>query len=72
MTIKAKVYVSEITDNGYSEITKMSGVTGGSAEDNSYAKATPCMTVQMTVDNPSAKGFFKPTKSYYVEFTEAP
>jgi len=70
--VRAKVSVAQVTDNGYSEQTKMNGVsTSNNAEDNSFSKATPCLSIDITVDNPGAKGFFKPGKKYYVDFTEA-
>lgn len=69
--IRAKVSVQEITDNGHSERTKMSGVSTGTPEDNTFSKATPLLIIDMGVDNPAAKGFFKPGKKYYVDFTEA-
>lgn len=70
-SVRAKIFVQQVTDNGYSEQTKMSGVFSGTPEDNTFSSPTPCLSIDMTVDNPNAKGFFKPGKKYYVDFTEA-
>lgn len=73
MSVRAKVSVAQVTDNGYTEQTKMHCVsTNNNAEDNTFSKATPCLTIDITVDNPGAKGFFKAGKKYYLDFTEAP
>lgn len=37
-----------------------------------FGKATPWGECVMGIANPAAKEFFKPGKSYYVSFTEAP
>lgn len=37
-----------------------------------FGNATPWGSIQMGIANPTAKEFFKPGKSYYVTFTEAP
>lgn len=41
-------------------------------EDRRFTKATPMGEMKMQIDNPEALAFFKPGKSYYVEFKEAP
>jgi hypothetical protein len=40
-------------------------------EDQKYSVATPSGRIEMLVDNPPARAFFKPGKAYYVDFTEA-
>jgi hypothetical protein len=40
-------------------------------EDVRYSKATPSGRIEMQVDNPPARAFFKPGKAYYIDFTEA-
>lgn len=40
-------------------------------EDKAYSKATPSGRIEMQVDNPPAREFFKAGKTYYVDFTEA-
>lgn len=59
---------------GRSESVKLVAVYGGStnAEDNTFASATPGGSLELNVDNPSAQGFFKPGKKYYIDITEAP
>lgn len=65
--------VQEIAVTTYSETPKLTAVYGGStnAEDNTYARATPSGKAELQIDNDAAKGFFKPGKKYYVDFTEA-
>jgi len=41
-------------------------------ENNQFAQATPSGQLTMTVDNPNAKGFFKPGSQYYLDIQEAP
>lgn len=66
--------VNEIVTTTYSESVKLSPVCGGqtSAEDNSFSKATPGGKLELTVDNPSVKGFFKPGRKYYIDIVECP
>lgn len=66
--------VNEVLVTTYSESVKLSPVCGGvtSAEDNSFAKATPGGKLELTVDNPAVKGFFKPGRRYYVDIVECP
>lgn len=42
-----------------------------SPEDQQFAKATPSGRIEMVVDNPGAREFFRAGKTYYVDFTEA-
>lgn len=37
-----------------------------------FGKYTPWGEARLGIANPAAKAFFKPGKSYYVTFTEAP
>jgi hypothetical protein len=39
-------------------------------ENVSFSRYTPSGTLTMMIDNPSLAGFFKPGKSYYLDFTE--
>lgn len=73
-TVRAKMGVNEIVVTSYSESVKLSPVCGGatSAEDNSFAKATPGGKLELTVDNPAVKGFFKPGRKYYIDIRECP
>lgn len=70
-TIKAKVIVNSVENFGHAERPKMSPVTGGSPEDNSFSQATPSGSLELYISNPAALGFFKPGKKYHVTFTEA-
>lgn len=65
--------VQDVVVNSYSETPNLVAVYGGSSnvEDNTYAKATPSGGAKLQIDNDAAKGFFKPGKKYYVDFTEA-
>lgn len=66
--------VNEIVVTTYSESVRLSPVCGGtnSPEDNSFAKATPGGKLELNVDNPAVKGFFKPGRKYYVDIHECP
>lgn len=73
MKIRAKFFVQEVTDNGYSDKVKMTAVYGGStnAEDNTYAKATPSGVLEIQIDNPAVRGQVKPGQRFYLDFTPA-
>ena len=58
--------------DGGSEQAKLQAVTSGYSEENSqFNTATPSGDLSIYIDNPKAKGFFKPGKEYYLDFTEA-
>lgn len=71
--IRAKMQVSSITLNGYSEAVKLHAVYAGdkNSEDNTYAKSTPSATMDIQIDNPGAQGKLKPGMKVYVDFTVA-
>ncbi len=71
MKIRAKMSVNEVVSNTYSDQVKLSPVCGGgtSAEDNSFAKATPGGKLELTIDNPALKGAIKPGQVFYVDMT---
>jgi len=74
--IRAKFHVSFIKDfmNGDekdSESVEMHAVYSGSNENKSFAKATPSAQLSMNISNPSAFGFFKAGREYYLDFSEA-
>lgn len=71
MKIRAKMSVNEVISNTYSDQVKLSPVCGGgtSAEDNSYAKATPGGKLELTIDNPAVRGHVKPGQVFYVDLT---
>lgn len=66
--------VNEVTTTTYSERVNLSPVCGGqtSKEDNSFAQATPGGKLELSVDNPAVKGFFKPGRKYYIDIVECP
>lgn len=72
--VRAKMSVNEVVQTTYSESVKLAPVCGGqtSKEDNSFAAATPGGKLELTVDNPAVKGFFKPGRKYYVDIHECP
>ena len=64
------MYVGNITQPyaGADALT-LYAFTTGSPEDNSYAAATPCATLNITIENPALVGKFKPGDTFYVDFT---
>ena len=57
------------------EQVKMSAVCGnpkegGGYEDNEYATATPCASLDITIQNPALLGTIKEGMTFYVDFTE--
>jgi hypothetical protein len=54
-----------------SEQVTFSAVLGGTEENESFAKATPNGSLQITVDNDAVKGKFAEGKEYYLDITEA-
>ena len=73
--LRAKFYVGSIKEEGNSEVVNLSAVYGtddkDNEENNQFAEATPCGTMEMWVDNPKAKGFFEVGKEYYLDFSPA-
>lgn len=69
--MRAKFRIQSVTNNGYSDIVKFGAVYGGSSnpEDNSFSKATPNATCEMTIDNPDLRGKYVPGQVFYVDFT---
>jgi len=60
-----------VLKNGESEAVTLNAVCDGSEENKTFAKYTPCASVNMTIDNPTAQGQFQKGKEYYVDFTPA-
>ncbi len=74
MSVRAKMLCLQVTKTNWgAEIVKLSAVFTGdnNSEDNTYARATPQATVEMTIDNINAQGAFVPGQKYYVDFTYA-
>lgn len=66
--------VMAVRDTGYSDVVNLSPVYGGStnAEDNTFAKATPGGSMELQIDNPTARGLFKHGQEYYVDLVPVP
>lgn len=43
----------------------------GESEDNTFARWTPCATLNLTINNPDLMGKLKAGQKFYVDFTEA-
>lgn len=73
MTLRAKMLCQSVTDTGFADNVRLTPVwtDGKNSEDNTYAKATPAGELTLQIDNPTARGFIKPQKKYYVTITEA-
>ena len=72
--MRAKMRVTTITRNGYSEIVEFQAVYGGgtNAEDNTYASATPSGSIKLQIDNKALHGVYNPDDTFYVDFTPVP
>lgn len=71
MKVRAKMQVQEVVSNEWSDVVKFSCVYGGTsnAEDNSFAKATPSGKLELQIDNPAVRGFFKPGMKVYADLS---
>ena len=70
MRAKYKVDSVTKTDNA-SEIIKLSAVTNGTPEDNTFHKYTPYGNMDITITNPVLLGVIEPGQKYYLDFTLA-
>lgn len=57
-----------MTDNSRTEQVKLYAIAGSAAV-NTFAEGDPKVTIELTVDHPNAKGFFRPGKLYTVTFS---
>lgn len=71
MAFVAKMIVETVTLDQWGDSINMRAVTGGSAEDNSFAKATPSADLTIRIDNPDLRGKVKPGQVFYLNFSEA-
>jgi hypothetical protein len=73
--IRAKFYCHSVKSDEYGEHVKLSAVYGtddkDNEENNQFCEATPSGEFEMLVSNPSAKGFIKEGKEYYLDISEA-
>lgn len=71
MSVKAKFRVESVTHNTSGGSIKLAPVTGGSAENESFFKYTPCGYIELGTINEAAIQQFKPGAEFFVEFTDA-
>lgn len=69
--MRAKMKVDSVETTSSGQRVKMSAVTGGTNEDNSFAAATPDASLNMQIDNPTLAGKLKVGQKFYVNFTLA-
>ena len=68
--------IEDLTSGGdekvkYAEVVSMHPVYSDSEENKTFSDATPSGSVQLTVSNKNAWGFFVTGKEYYLDFTPA-
>lgn len=78
-TMRAKLQVGSITKHpGGNESLAFHGVAAkaypadGSDEDNTFAKWSPSVQLNITITNPALHDKFKVGDKFYVDFTPAP
>ena len=69
--MRAKMKVQSVEKCEGWENLKLAAVIGGSAEDNSFANATPSANLSICITNAALLGKFEPGKAFYVDFTPA-
>ena len=73
--MRAKMQIQSVAKQIWGgEVVKMAAVYGGSTneEDNSFAKTTPCGSIELTIANKELHGVYQPGHTFYVEFTPIP
>lgn len=70
-SMRAKMTVDEVKLTSYSDEVIFKALYAGdkNAEDNTYSKATPSATFNMSITNPALRGVYKPGQKFYVDFT---
>jgi hypothetical protein len=81
-TMRAKLQVSSVTPsehNAEQETLRFHGVArseaypeDGSDENNTFAKFSPSVDLEIVIANPALVGKFKPGDTFYVDFTPVP
>lgn len=74
MSVRAKFQLQAITNYHYGEgktLKFYASYDPSIPEDQRFAKATPCGSFEMTVDNPAALEQFEIGKQYYFDITPA-
>jgi hypothetical protein len=76
MATRAKFTCARVEDFGQSRKVVLNvvyeGELGPSEENKRFTKATPSGECWLTIDNPAAAVQFKPGRTYYATFEEAP
>lgn len=67
--MRAKLTVDSVTLHGLCETVDFRASYSASAEDNTYAEATPSASVKFAIRNKSLLGQIKPGQKFYVDFT---
>ena len=77
-TMRAKLQIASVTKHSAEcEQLKFHGVAAssypadGSDEDNTFAKFSPSVALDITITNPALIGKFERGQKYYVDFTPA-
>lgn len=75
--MRAKLVITTVTQHEHqAETLKFRGVCANSYpadgldENNTFAKFSPSVSLEMTVTNPALIGKYKPGQTFYVDFTE--
>lgn len=75
--MRAKLQIASITQHPTCETLKFHGVSAksypadGSDEDNTFAKFSPMVSLEITIANPALIGQFNVGEKFYVDFTDA-
>jgi hypothetical protein len=70
--MRAKYKIDSVTRTiDKSEIIKLSAVTNGTKEDNTFHQYTPYGNMDITITNPTLLGIIEPGQKYYLDFTLA-
>ena len=76
--MRAKLQIASVTNHGTAETLKLHGVgpkdgygEDGLDENNTFAKFSPSVTLDITIANPALLGQFAPGETFYVDFTPA-
>lgn len=77
-TMRAKLQIASVTKHSATcEQLKFHAVSAkaypedGMDEDNSFAKYSPSVALDMTISNPALIGKFEPGQTFYVDFSPA-
>jgi hypothetical protein len=71
MAVRAKFKVDSVTNNEHGGSVKLTPVTTGGAENESFFKWTPWGSIEMGTVNEEALKQFTPGAEFYIDFTKA-